>query len=151
MITDQVATEQPRYLAVPVCTPRSAEPLRSTLSAAELIIICRCARQLGATPLPTVSQQRVARLIESSVLGLLCSLKQKVSCFSVVCFLVITALCNVLRIKRQYTQMHWKKQCKASRCMWESETPHGTLLVKLYKFIFVTALARHIVQQIQQI
>jgi len=30
-----------------------------------------------------------------------------------------------------------------------SETPHGTLLVKLYKFIFVTALAQHIVQQIQ--
>ena len=38
MITDQAATEQTRYLAAPVCTPRSADRPRSTPSAAKLII-----------------------------------------------------------------------------------------------------------------
>ena len=57
MITDQAATEQTRYLAAPVCTPRSADALCSTVSAAKLIIICRCVRQLGATPSAKPSQQ----------------------------------------------------------------------------------------------
>ena len=56
---------------------------------------------------------------------------------------IVTQLLAEPRRLRELTQrwMYVKK----------SETPHGTLLIKLYKFIFVTALDQHIVQQIQQI
>jgi len=88
VITDQAATEQTRYLAAPVCTPRSADRPRSTPSAAKLIItrlLCtrwRAPRRNNSCQ-PQSAESRAAGTtpIESSALGLLCSLNQKSELF----------------------------------------------------------------------